>query len=143
MRLCYPLFLCLIISVLLYSCSEPLSSYQFVREDKCASEGVYVFHLDMSDSLAVYDVSIYSSAQKGRVENLELLARWIAPDGQSFSETVYMKDVERKGSRELYRSSMRPGSQSGAWILSLKPSVERGRLSGLGVICTKRDDGTR
>ena len=94
MRLRYPLFLCLIISVLLYSCSEPLSSYQFVREDKCASEGVYVFHLDMSDSLAVYDVSIYSSAQKGRVENLELLSRWIAPDGQSFSETVYMKDVE-------------------------------------------------
>ena len=67
MRLRYPLFLCLIVSVLLYSCSEPLSSYQFVREDKCASEGVYVFHLDMNDSLAFDDVFIYSSVQNVRV----------------------------------------------------------------------------
>ena len=145
MRPLHPLFLCLISSALLCACSEPLSSYQFVGEGECGTDGVYVFHLPLSDSLAVYDVSLYSSAQKAKVENLEILSRWIAPDGESFSETVYMKEVGRKGSREIYRSAIKPGSRCGEWILSLKPVVERGSISGMGVICSKEtvEDGTR
>jgi len=61
--------------------------------------------------------------------------------GNGFSETVYMRRVEVRGTREAYRSGMVP-AEAGDWQLSVRPVGVDADFLGLGVIC-KRKDGTR
>ena len=67
--------------------------------------------------------------------------RWLSPSGESVAETVYMRSVERRGTRELYRRGLIP-AEAGDWQLSVRPVGADEDFLGLGVIC-KRQDGTR
>lgn len=122
------------------SCSAPSDTEIFVRTDE-ANNGVYVFDFPMADTLSRYDISFYSRSEKRDLRGVELTVLWLAPSGDSANETVYMGDITRKGSAELYRTGVSP-AESGNWRISVRPKVEPGEIAGFGMICKKRD-GTR
>ena len=128
----------LALGLALSACREPDSLELFVRQDE-ARDGVYVYSLPLKDTTAAYDFWFYSRTEHNALESLQL--KWLAPSGDGFSETVYMRSVEPKGSKELYRSGMVP-AQAGDWQLSVRPVGVDGDFLGLGVIC-KKQDGTR
>ena len=130
--------LCLV--AVLPGCSRPEDLEEFVlRQD--ARDGVYVFTLPLQDTTAAYDFWFFSRAASQRVENLRLNVQWLAPSGDAFPETVYMRVVEPRGTKERYRSGMIP-AQAGDWQLSVRPVGDGEALLGFGVVCKKRD-GTR
>lgn len=60
------------IALSLFSCSEPQSYEEFVRTGSKDEDGMYRFTLNMSDSLAVYDLSFYSRIECGNGKLAEL-----------------------------------------------------------------------
>lgn len=122
------------------ACSQPDATELFVRRD-AARDGVYIYSLPLSDTTAAYDFWFYSRVEKQALENLQLNVQWLAPSGNGFSETVYMRRVDPGGTKELYRSGMVP-AEAGDWQLSVRPVGVDGDFLGLGVVC-KRNDGTR
>jgi hypothetical protein len=124
----------------LTACSEPDGMELFVRRE-AARDGVYVYSLPLTDTTAAYDFWFYSRVGKQPLENLQLNVQWLAPSGNGFSETVYMRRVELRGTRELYRSGMVP-AEAGDWQLSVRPVGVGDDFLGLGVVF-KRQDGTR
>lgn len=130
----------LALGLALSACREPDTLEQFVRQDE-ARDGVYVYTLPLRDTTAAYDFWFYSRTGNRSLESLQLNVQWLSPSGDGFSETVYMRSVEPKGSKELYRSGMVP-AQAGDWQLSVRPVGVDGDFLGLGVIC-KKEDGTR
>ena len=133
-------FAALCLCAVLPGCSRSEDLELFVlRED--ARDGVYVFPLALQDTTAAYDFWFYSRAETQPVENLRLNVQWLAPSGDAFAETVYMREVGLRGSKEPYRSGMVP-AQAGDWQLSVRPVDADGALLGFGVVCKKRD-GTR
>lgn len=120
------------------SCSEPLGTSDYLRSDEAAS-GEYRFELPLKDSLCVYQLWIYGRAASEDLANLELEVKWKSPSGLVLEEKVYMRELSCDGSKELYRSEIRPG-ELGSWALSLRPrSSQQDRIAGLGIIL----DGTR
>ena len=130
----------LVCSLALASCAEADSVEEFVRRDE-ARPGVYIYKLDLADTTAAYDVWFYSRTAERPLESVRMNVQWLAPSGDAFSETVYMRRVEPRGSKELYRSGVVP-AQAGDWQLSVRPVGVDEDFLGLGVICKKRD-GTR
>ena len=124
----------------LSGCMVPDTQEQFVRKDM-ARGGIYVYTLPLTDTTAAYDFWFYSRTEYRKLESLQLNVQWLAPSGVSFRETVYMRCVEPKGSKELYRSGMVP-AEAGDWKLSVRPVGVDEDFLGLGVICRKQD-GTR
>ncbi len=124
----------------LAACSRPGGYNGFVRSDE-AHDGVYSFSLPVTDTLDAYDFSFYGRLLYGRQRNVELRVRWLSPSGESFSETVYMKGLDSKGSKELYRSGVRL-TECGEWRLNVRPVGVGDAFTGLGLICTV-SDGTR
>ena len=133
-------FAALCLSAVLPGCSRPEDMEVFVPRQEARDE-VYVFALPLQDTTAAYDFWFYSRSDSRPVENLRLNVQWLAPSGNGFSETVYMRRVETGGSRELYRSGMVP-AEAGEWQLSVRPVGVDEDFPGLGVVC-KRHDGTR
>lgn len=124
-----------------HACSRPDTQESFVKADQCL-DGVYDFEFKILDSLASYDFWIYSRAEDHSIQNLELRVLWTSPSGESFRETVYMKEVEEDGSRELYRSGVVP-AEYGKWKINIRAVPEDSGISGLGMICKSNFDGTR
>ena len=124
----------------LTACSEPDALELFVRRDQ-AREGTYVYSLPLTDTTAAYDFWFYSRTARHPLHSLQLDVAWQAPSGDSFSETVYMREVSPRGSREAYRSGMVP-AQAGQWQLSVRPVGTDEDFLGLGIEMRKRD-GTR
>ena len=124
----------------LAACSEPDGVELFVRRS-AARDGVYIYRLPLTDTTAAYDFWFYSRSQKHSLADVQLNVQWLAPSGNGFSETVYMRRVDVLGSRELYRSGMVP-AEAGEWQLSVRPVGTGEELLGFGVVC-KRQDGTR
>ena len=137
----WALLVALACGLMLPGCSEPDGVELFVRREEVRG-GVYVFSLPLKDTTAAYDFWFYSRAERDRLENLRLNVQWLAPSGDGFAETVYMRTVEPRGTKELYRSAMVP-AQAGDWQLSVRPVGADGAIRGLGVICKKNEDGTR
>ena len=130
----------LVCGLALSACTEPDTLEQFVRRD-ASHDGVYIYTLPLTDTTAAYDFWFYSRTEYRKLESLQLNVQWLAPSGDGFAEMVYMRCVEPRGSKELYRSGMVP-AQAGDWQLSVRPVGVDEDFLGLGVICSKRD-GTR
>ena len=144
-----------VLAAAVISCRKPSSYEQFIRADR-AEGGEYVFCLDMSDTLACYDVSLYTrvdaaffaAARPSRQLRLEI--SWIAPvmpdstpvmpdpDRASLSETVYLPYGGRAGSAHLYRSGVKP-SPAGEWTVAVRPLDAPKGLRGMGIICKRKD----
>ena len=129
-----------LLGCLLPACSSPEGTEVFVRR-AAAQDGVYVFSLPLTDTTAAYDIWFYSRVSERPLHSLQLNVRWLSPSGESVAETVYMRSVERRGTRELYRRGLIP-AEAGDWQLSVRPVGADEDFLGLGVIC-KRQDGTR
>ncbi|NLZ19731.1 MAG: hypothetical protein GXY24_05650 [Bacteroidales bacterium] len=130
----------LCLGMVLPACSRPEDLEFFVLRDD-ARDGVYVYTLPLQDTTSAYDFWFYSRTETEPLENLRLNVQWLSPSGEGFSESVYMREVGLRGSKELYRSGMIP-AQAGEWQLSVRPLDGSGELLGFGVVCKKRD-GTR
>ena len=133
-------FAALCLSAVLPGCSRPEDLEEFILQQD-ARDGVYVFTLPLQDTTAAYDFWFYSRAASQRVENLRLNVQWLAPSGDAFPETVFMRVVEPRGTKERYRSGVIP-AQAGDWQLSVRPVGVGDDFLGLGVVF-KRQDGTR
>ncbi|MCR4823859.1 MAG: hypothetical protein K5849_00720 [Bacteroidales bacterium] len=129
-----------ILGWMLPACSEPDGMEEFVSR-KDARDGVYLFTLPLTDTTAAYDFWFYSRVGKTPVNNVRLNVQWLAPSGDGFSETVYMRSVGVRGTKELYRSGMVP-AQAGDWQLSVRPVDVGPDFLGMGIVY-KKQDGTR
>lgn len=128
-------------SLLSLSCARPDTQDSFMRADK-ARDGVYAYEFELTDSLSTYDFWIYGRSEQLSLYSLELRVLWTSPSGDTFRETVYMKELLSEGSRELYRSGMQP-SEYGVWKVNIRPVLEDRKILGLGMICKSNLDGTR
>lgn len=118
------------------SCIRPSSFETFIPASK-AQAGVYVFDFEMADTLSTYDYYFYTRVDGPQLDSLPLKVMWLAPSGESFTETVYMDPASVK---ELYRSGVRPG-EAGGWRICVRPLGVGNGFRGLGLVC--KDNGTR
>jgi len=140
-----------VLSVAGVSCSRPASVEQFVSVDKREANGLYSFSLDLSDSLATYDISFYSRIDASRLKishtrDFSLMVTWTAPSGQKYRETVYFGVFdESAGSNSFssqyvkpYRTGLVP-VEYGVWEMNVlvNSGAEVPGLRGLGVVCKK------
>lgn len=130
----------LVFSLALSSCTVSDAVEEFVRRDE-ARAGVYVYSLPLTDTTAAYDFWFYSRSAERPLESVRMNVQWLAPSGEAFSETVYMRRIDPQGMKELYRSGVVP-AQAGDWQLSVRPVGVDEELLGLGIIY-KKQDGTR
>lgn len=122
--------------LLLASCGRPQGREYFQLAN---DEGEYSFDIDLSDSLASYDISFYTEIDRplwGRdtLVCFPLQVVWRSPAGRYFSETVYYPAAE---SRVLYRSDVVP-TELGSWNISVTIPDQPRRLRGLGIIYRRK-----
>ena len=118
------------------ACSQPSSREYFVRSD---GSGEYSFELEMSDTLALYDISFYTRLDERQADTLAgfpMAIVWRSPSGRFFSESVWYP-----ADKVLvpYRSGFRP-PETGLWGLSVTLPDPHRRMRGLGVVCAKGGD---
>ena len=122
---------------LAFACRQPASVEQFI-----AAPGPYAFALDLSDSTAVWDISLFSRVDAlDAPAELALDVTWTAPSEAFFTETVYLPLQAGTSffSHEAcvpYRSGVAP-SERGVWALTVTPVEPPTGLRGVGVV-TKR-----
>lgn len=135
--------------MMLFSCSGPSSEEQFVKFGDRA-DGRYVFSADMSDSLSVYDMSLYTRIDCSRREfasegdiRTEILL--VSPSGKEYGETVYLCRSAFTTSDSLswefmqdYRSGIHP-SEFGIWTVSVRIPEDESipGFRGLGLILSR------
>lgn len=129
----------LLIAIVLDCCSRPVFSDWFIPSEDAAGN-VYDFSFQMADSLSSYDFSFYTRVDGAWERSIRLDAVWHSPDGESFSETVYLRPENRREGVQPYRIGVEP-SVPGDWRLTVSvPDAPEGFL-GLGLIC--KENGTR
>lgn len=158
------LFILSAVCGLLASCVKPAVQDIFIKSVD-AAEGTYVFDLDLSDSLAVYDLYFYSRTDAApralkRVPPINMTVEWLAPDATAavseensandilpqdsvpvLIDTVALAAVQHGTVRQQYRTGVNP-SVRGLWRLRVSVLNTPGHFCGLGIIC-ERKDGAR
>ena len=139
------------------SCARPESVEQYIGADQTPPNGLYHFSLDLSDSLATYDLSFYTRIDAGRLRMAEakdfpLSLTLTSPSGRRYRETVFfLVDETQRGSDfyssqyvKPYRTGLVP-VEWGEWEMSVQVNGgnEVQGLRGLGIICKKNLYGTR
>ena len=124
------LFLCLLL--LMAACSRPSSEEQYVFDD---GSGLFLFEVDMSDSLSVYDLSFYTRLESRYAPpGFPIRVYMTSPSGVTYSESLFYD-----ASVALvvpYRVDLQP-VEYGLWHLSVRARAEG--LKGMGLICTRKD----
>lgn len=140
---------CAAISVIM-SCSAPSVTRQFMRKSSADSVGRYSFVLDMSDSLSVYDISLYfrldtDDAGFEAMGDIPVAVTFESPDGRMFGENVYVPKSSLCSRSHFahdydvgYRKGVSP-SVYGRWVmrLSVDDSLVAG-FRGIGVRLEKK-----
>lgn len=130
--------LCILALLAVMSCARPGAYEEFIRVSDAVS-GRFCFDIDMSDSLDIYDVWLYSRIDRQRPVTLQgydpikLRIWWVSPSQKVYDEEVYMESGDYRGVRQLYRSGIEP-SERGVWKLWVEPVNPPGGFRGLGVI---------
>lgn len=114
------------------SCNEPATRDFFIA----AQDSPYEYEVDMSDSLAQYDLEFYTMAG-GEASDVKLDITWISPERDSVRESVYLPDFGAEGIVAPYRSGVVPPS-NGVWILSVEVPEAPDGFCGLGLTVTKK-----
>lgn len=147
---------------LLSSCVKPSVQDIFIKSTD-APDGVYVFELDLSDSLSVYDILIYSRTDAApralkRIPPIKLSVEWFAPAAAdtvageqvqsrsrslvpALTDTVALAAVKHGYVIQPYRTGVNP-SVRGLWSLRMSVLNVPESFRGIGIIC-ERKDGTR
>ncbi|MCR5004135.1 MAG: hypothetical protein K5984_07170 [Bacteroidales bacterium] len=137
--------------LLVLSCSNPSSRETFVKASDTEVPGKYVFTVDMSDSLTLYDLDLYTIADvrkgdKDSWSDIQAYTRWISPSQQVFSETFTLPDsafVRKSFNSYHYKRAYRYGvapKEAGIWTIEINIPVSRQSscIRGLGLVVTKK-----
>lgn len=134
------------------ACSRPASEEMYLNENQVDAYGRYVFGLDLSDSLATYDLSIGASLALTDQEyasfvGVPLHILWQSPSNQYYEDEVCLNreysmggDFFSKHFGGLYRENMVP-RERGIWKLyvSVPPGLEEEfEFHGIGLILTRK-----
>lgn len=129
-------------------CVKPSSYEAFVRSSDRGDDGLYRFTLDLSDTMATYDLSIYSridcmSPQMSDFEDISMSAWWTSPGGETFREDFFFP-VQDSTSSDFYstpylfpfREDFKP-VEAGEWKLAFDVAEGEGipQICGMGIIC--------
>lgn len=140
--------LTIIAAVALVSCGAPIVSDEFRSISQRDSLGRFAFDLDMSDSLAKYDITFYTRVDCGEksfslLQDIPITVEFASPSGELYSEDIYWPkssfDTERMGTYDAcvdYRVSCVP-VEYGEWKMCLTVAPVRG-LCGVGVILSSK-----
>ena len=130
------------------SCAHPSTVEDFRSVADRDSLGRFSYGLDMTDSVAVYDISFYTrfdcpKKQFKTISDIRIDVELLSPSGLSYEETVYLPVNEFKSDRKgtydccvVYRKDLVP-VEWGVWTMNLTLEDLKG-LRGMGVIKSKR-----
>ena len=135
-------------AAVLFSCSRPDTFGTFVKSSHLDEEGMYTMTLDMSDSLAAYDFTLFTRLDCRRTKFAQLEDSfgvgvvWHAPDSTEYREFVYIpKDsfcASTPFSKSYYlpfRSGVVP-TQPGEWTVSFLVLSDAAKyMNGMGIMC--------
>lgn len=124
--------------------TRPDTEEQFIKAQD-AQNGLYVFAVNLQDSLSTYDFSFYFRADQSfagsRQYSIPMDISWINPSsGTALKERVYAGGKGNEGMRLKYRSGVRI-SETGEWKIQVYPREVPDRFRGLGLIVER--NGTR
>ena len=130
--------------LMLLSCVRPDTEELFVKAED-ADNGLYIFKVDMPDSLASYDFSFYFRVDQFFTGNgqytIPMDINWITPSsGTALKERVYAGGRGNEGMRLEYRTGVRV-SETGEWIIQVCPRNLPDKFRGFGLIVKR--NGTR
>ena len=114
------------------ACSRPSSEEQYVFDD---GSGLFLFEVDMSDSLSVYDLSFYTRLESRYAPpGFPIRVYMTSPSGVTYSESLF---YDASVAHVVpYRVDLQP-VEYGLWHLSVRARAEG--LKGMGLICTRKD----
>lgn len=150
------LLLSLILAVLaVASCSRPASYEPFVPRENAEYGDTYIFTLDLSDSTVSYGLDFFTRLERRAfgefsADSVSLDLRWISPSDSVFlSDTTYIPVCAPVDSsyysRDFIVSYKDPLDlpEHGRWRLRAKVLGDVEAIRGLGVIFTRKENGTR
>ncbi len=148
-------FLSLVLMMVVASCARPSSYEPFVVREKAEYGDTYIFNLDLSDSTASYGLDFYTRLQRPAfgtfpTDSISLDLRWISPsDSVILSDTTFIR-VERPVDSSYYSKDFLVGykdalslPEHGIWRLKARVLNDSEAIRGLGVIFTRKENGTR
>jgi len=145
----------LVLSLAVASCSRPVSYEPFVIKEDAEYGDTYIFNLDLSDSTVAYGLDFYTRLERPAFgefpsDSVSLDLRWISPsDSVIISDTTFIR-VERpvdssyynKDYLSVYREDL-DLPEHGLWRLKARVMNDSESIRGLGVIFTRKENGTR
>ncbi len=149
------LLLALALSLAVGSCSRPVSYEPFVIKEKAEYGDTYIFNLDLSDSTVAYGLEFYTRLERAAFgeflsDSISLDLRWISPsDSVMISDTTFIRvecpvdsSYYNKDFVSLYKERLSL-PEHGLWRLKARVLNGSESLRGLGVIFTRKENGTR
>lgn len=134
------------------SCARPSSMESFVLRDARGEDGMYRYEMDFTDTLARYDIYLYTridgpSRELALKNDIAMAAFWTDPDGEVYREEFYFPIHEGRRTffssdyRILYREGVVP-SVRGKWTLAIDVVQNESVpvLNGLGVEYKSKKD---
>ena len=149
------LFPALVLSLAVASCSRPVSYEPFVIREDAEYGDTYIFNLDLSDSTVAYGLDFYTRLERPAFgefpsDSVSLDLRWISPsDSVIISDTTFIR-VERPVDSSYYNKDYLSAykeyldlPERGLWRLKARVLNDSESIRGLGVIFTRKENGTR
>ncbi len=147
--------LALILTLVVASCSRPGSYEPFVAREKAEYGDTYIFSLDLSDSTVSYGLDFYTRLErpafgKFPLDSISLDLRWISPsDSIILSDTTFISVTHPVDSSYFSRdffvsyNGVLNLPEHGTWRLKAKVLNDSEAIRGLGIILTRKENGTR
>ena len=147
--------LVLLLALVVASCSRPVSYEPFVVREKAEYGDTYIFNLDLSDSTVSYGLDFYTRLERQAFgefpsDSISLDLRWISPsDSVIISDTTSIR-VAHPVDSSYYSKDFVAGykealslPEHGIWRLKARVLNDSEAIRGLGVIFTRKENGTR
>lgn len=138
----------LLVAAMLSSCSRPVQVETYVGARHRNADGMYSMTVDMSDTLASYDFTIFTrlDLRKSQFEQLDgsigVGAEWVAPDSTRYREFFYIPKDSYSSSTSFskdyflpYRRGVVP-NLPGVWTVNFLVMGDAAKyMNGMGLIC--------
>ena len=148
-------FLTLVLMMAVASCARPSSYEPFVVREKAEYGDTYIFNLDLSDSTVSYGLEFYTRLERQAFgefpsDSVSLALRWISPsDSVILSDTTFIlvgHPVDSSYYSRDFITDYKPVlnlPEHGMWRLKARVLNDSEAIRGLGVIFTRKENGTR
>ncbi len=148
-------FLAFVLMMAVASCARPSSYEPFVVREKAEYGDTYIFNLDLTDSTVSYGLDFYTRLDRPAFgtfpsDSISLDLRWISPsDSIILSDTTFIRVAHPVDSSYYSRDfvcgykEMLSLPEYGIWRLKARVLNDSETIRGLGVIFTRKENGTR